>query len=185
MVFFFLLHPSPTLRRYHWGPRTRGGRPWTAWRLAEGNSEPGRWSLRWRRCTGVGSSWLPGSWVTVGNASRGEGEGEERDDLSLSYLPYKGMCTYYSILRNCTAVNIVDLVPTLRQRCLAIYFYFTIFSHFEHSLAKESGLCPTPRGGGRGLPGRDGRPTRVGTRRQVVRCTLPWICTAGGKIKIK
>ena len=129
MVFFFLLHPSPTLRRYHWGPRTRGGRPWTAWRLAEGNSEPGRWSLRWRRCTGVGSSWLPGSWVTVGNASRGEGEGEERDDLSLSYLPYKGMCTYYSILRNCTAVNIVDLpFGSVALRFISILLYFRISS---------------------------------------------------------
>ena len=59
------------------GPRTRGGRPWMAWRLAEGNSEPGRWSLRWRRCTGVGSSWLPGSWVTADNASR-EGKGKGR-----------------------------------------------------------------------------------------------------------
>jgi hypothetical protein len=110
----------------------------------------------------------------------GRGKG---DDLSLSYLPFKVMCTNYSILRNCTAVNIID-VPfgSVASRFISILLYFRISS----TASRKSLGCARPHveAGGSCLVGTDDG-LGVGTRRQVVGCTLPWICTAGGKIKIK
>ena len=86
--------------------------------------------------------------------ARGRGREGEGDDLSLSYLPFKVMCTNYSILRNCTAVNIIDLpFGSVASRFISILLYFRISS----TASRKSLGCARPHveAGGSCLVGTD------------------------------